>query len=71
LFRSVPLTLPAVEVVTFPSRDLILSIDPSSGVAVYRQIVDGLRVALVSGDLERPPIPDHRIYSIIDVASKS
>jgi GntR family transcriptional regulator len=30
---------------------MILSIDPSSSVAVYRQIVDGLRVALVSGDL--------------------
>jgi GntR family transcriptional regulator len=32
-------------------RLMILSIDPSSSVAVYRQIVDGLRVALVSGDL--------------------
>jgi GntR family transcriptional regulator len=32
-------------------RSMILSIDPSSSVAVYRQIVDGLRVALVSGDL--------------------
>lgn len=28
-----------------------LCIDPASPVAVYRQIVDGLRVALVSGDL--------------------
>lgn len=30
---------------------MILRIDPSSEVAVYRQIVDGLRVALVSGEL--------------------
>lgn len=30
---------------------MILRIDPSSGAAVYRQIVDGLRVALVNGEL--------------------
>lgn len=38
----------------------MLTIDPSSGVAVYRQIVDGLRVALVSGELapghQLPPV---------------
>jgi GntR family transcriptional regulator len=30
---------------------MILRIDPASGTAVYRQIVDGLRIALVSGEL--------------------
>ena len=30
---------------------MILHIDSESGTPVYRQIVDGLRVALVNGDL--------------------